>query len=298
MELRKSERKKAKIKMALQGSAGSGKTMSSLLIAKGLTANNLSKVAVIDTENRSADLYAYLGDYNVISMEGPFSPERYIEAIDICLKAKMEVIIIDSLSHCWDYLLDAHSKMPGNSFSNWAKITPRQNSFVNKILQSNAHVIATMRVKQDYVLNQKDGKYVPEKVGLKAIQRNDLDYEFTIVFDLDIKHNAVSSKDRTNLFSGKPEFLINAATGKKILEWCNQGNTRDIDKIISEIENCQTMEQLRHVYSKHPELRQQLKETVLKRKQQLENIQGQLVSKNSIINQTKNQDNGIDNSKQ
>jgi hypothetical protein len=225
MQLRKSERKKAKIKLALQGSAGSGKTYSSLLLAQGLTNNNLAKVAVIDSENGSADLYAHLGNYNVLTLKPPFTPENYIKAIDVCEKAGMEVIIIDSISQSWEALLDYHSSLAGNSFTNWAKVTPRQNAFIDKILQADAHIIATMRTKQDYVLNQKDGKFIPEKVGLKAIQRNDLDYEFTLVFDVDIKHFAVASKDRTGLFMGKPEFTINITTGKKILEWCNTGNS-------------------------------------------------------------------------
>lgn len=223
MQLRQSERRQAKIKMALQGSAGSGKTYSSLLLAKGMTNGNLSKVAIIDTENGSADLYAHLGNYNVLSLSPPFTPENYIKAIDLCEKSGMEVIILDSISHCWDELLDFHSKLAGNSFTNWAKVTPRQKSFVDKILQTNAHIIATMRTKQDYVLNQKDGKFIPEKVGLKSVQRDGLDYEFTLVFDVDIKHFAVSSKDRTGLFMGKPEFIISENTGKEILDWCNAG---------------------------------------------------------------------------
>ncbi|HTO16633.1 MAG TPA: AAA family ATPase, partial [Edaphocola sp.] len=218
MQLRQSERKRAKIKMALQGSAGSGKTYSSLMLAQGLTNLDLTKVAIIDTENGSADLYAHLGQYNVLTLEPPFTPEKYIQAIDVCLRANMEVIILDSISQVWDELLDFHSKLPGNSFTNWNKVTPRQKAFVDKILQSPAHIIATMRTKQDYVLQQKDGKFVPEKVGLKAIQRDGVDYEFTIVFDIDIKHFASASKDRTNLFSGKPEFTINTSTGRKILD--------------------------------------------------------------------------------
>ena len=208
MEIRKSERTKAKIKLALQGSAGSGKTYSSLLLAKGLTNGDFTKVAIIDTENMSADLYAHLGNYNVVSVESPYSPERYIEAIELCEKAGMEVIILDSISHCWDYLLEVHSNMPGNSFANWGKITPRQNQFINKILGSDCHVISTMRVKQDYVLNQKNGKMVPEKVGLKAVQRNNLDFEFTIVFDIDIRHAAKATKDRTRLHRPSPGSLF------------------------------------------------------------------------------------------
>ena len=105
MELRKSQRQKAKIKMALQAPSGAGKTYSSLLIAKGLT-SNLSEVAIIDTENGSADLYAHLGEYNVLTLTPPYTPESYIEAIDVCLQNNMEVIIIDSISHCWDFLLE------------------------------------------------------------------------------------------------------------------------------------------------------------------------------------------------
>ena len=223
MQLRQSERRQAKIKIGLQGCAGSGKTYSSLLLAKGLTNGDFSKVAIIDTENGSADLYAHLGNYNVLSLSPPFTPENYIKAIEVCEKAGIEVIIIDSISHEWDELLDFHSKLAGNSFTNWAKITPRQRAFVDKILQTNAHIIATMRTKQDYVLNQKDGKFIPEKVGLKSVQRDGLDYEFTLVFDVDIKHFAVSSKDRTGLFMGKPEFTISENTGKEILERCNSG---------------------------------------------------------------------------
>jgi len=296
MELRTSERKKAKIKLALQGSAGSGKTYSSLLIAKGLVGGDFTKTAIIDTENRSADLYAHLGPYSVVSLEPPYAPERYIEAISLCEKAGMEVIMIDSISHCWDYLLDVHSNMPGNSFTNWGKVTPRQNAFINKILRSDAHIISTMRVKQDYVLNQKNGKMVPEKVGLKAIQRNDLDYEFTIVFEIDNSHNAKASKDRTGLFIDKPEFVINASTGKKIIQWCEQGSGTEEEKVRLEIEACESIEELRLVYSKYPKIQHAIKSMVIAKKQLLENIQSQIISNSQIIQQSKNQENGINNS--
>jgi len=108
MNLRQSERQQAKIKIAVQGVSGSGKTYSSLLMAYGM-AGAWNKVAVIDSENGSADLYAHLGAYNVITMDAPHTPEKYIQAIEVCEKEGMEVIIIDSISHCWDYLLEYHS---------------------------------------------------------------------------------------------------------------------------------------------------------------------------------------------
>jgi len=222
MELRKSSKKQAKIKLALAGCSGSGKTYSSLLLAYGMT-NDWSKIAIVDTENGSADLYSHLGNYNVLALQSPYMPENYIKAIEICEAAGMEVVIIDSISHCWEYLLDFHSQMAGNSFTNWGKITPRQNAFIQKILTSNCHIISTMRTKQDYVLNEKNGKLVPEKVGLKSVMRDGIDYEFTIVLDMDMKHFAKASKDRTNLFMDKPEFIITPDTGKIILDWCNEG---------------------------------------------------------------------------
>ena len=167
MQLRKAERKQAKIRMALQGPSGSGKTMSALLVANGIT-ENWETVAVIDSENHSADLYASLGNYSVLQLSSPYTPERYIEAIQACEDDAMEVIIIDSISHEWEGkggILNLHSNMLGNSFTNWNKLTPRHNVFTQSLLVSPAHIIATIRSKQDYVLNEKNGKYVPEKVG-------------------------------------------------------------------------------------------------------------------------------------
>ncbi|MDR2206421.1 MAG: ATP-binding protein [Flavobacteriaceae bacterium] len=283
MKLRQSERRKAFIKMALQGSAGSGKTYSSLLLAKGLANGNLSKVAIIDTENGSADLYAHFGNYNVLTFSPPFTPESYIKAVEICENAGMQVIIIDSISHEWDELLDFHSKLAGNSFANWAKVTPRQKAFVDKILQSKTHIIATMRTKQDYVLNQKDGKFIPEKVGLKAVQKESLDYEFTLVFDVDIKHFATSSKDRTGLFMDKPEFQISEKTGQQILDWCNSGNELVItnlseQEVYENIQKCNSIAELLALYKENPQHQETLKPDFEARK--------------SLLNQLSNTPNG------
>jgi hypothetical protein len=230
MKITTAQRKRAKIRLSIQGPSGSGKTFSSLLIAKGLV-GEWSKICVIDTENHSADLYSHLGNYNVLTLGKPFTPEAYNQAIDLCEKSGIQAIIIDSLSHEWEGeggILDIHSSMVGNSFTNWSKVTPRHNALVQRILQSDCHVIATFRTKQDYVLSDKNGKMVPEKVGLKSVTKDGMDYEFTTVFDLDIHHNANCTKDRTGLFANVPHKL-NVETGAKILNWC-EGKTLTMEE--------------------------------------------------------------------
>jgi hypothetical protein len=222
MQLQKASRKKASIKMSLQGPSGSGKTYSSLLIAHGLC-NDWSKIAVIDSENHSSELYSHLGSYNVLQLSAPYTPEKYVQAIEACGQAGMQVIIIDSISHEWEYILESHAGMTGNSFTNWQKIGLRHKSFIQAVLNAKAHIIVTTRTKQDYVLNERNGRMVPEKVGLKAIQREGLDYEMTLVFDLTMKNTATASKDRTGLFCGKPEQRLNIDIVKVIYNWCNSG---------------------------------------------------------------------------
>jgi len=268
MKLRQSERNKAKIKLALQGPSGSGKSYSGLLLAQGLTNGDFTKIAIIDTENGSADLYAHIGKYNVLQLEKPHSPERYIEAIDVCIKAGVDVIVIDSISHCWEFLLDYHSSLAGNSFTNWGKITPRQKAFVDKILQSEVHIIATMRVKQDYVLSERNGKMVPEKVGLKAIQRDEISYEFTVLFELDYRHFATSSKDRTNLFEGRPQFIINSSTGKKILQWCN--STTTIEGLTKMVYECKTIAELTTIYNTNFDLAKSIEQEFVNMRRNIE----------------------------
>lgn len=271
MELRHATRKQAKIKLALQGPSGSGKTFSALQMAFGLS-NDWNKIAVIDTENHSADLYAHLGSFNVLPLEKPFSPERYIEAIAVCESAGMDVIILDSITHEWDGsggILDIHQAMTGNSFTNWSKVTPRHNAFVQKFLQSSCHIIATIRTKQDYVLSEKNGKMVPEKVGLKAVTREGMDFEFTLVFDLDIKHMASASKDRTGLFMDKPEARITSEMGQKILQWCNEG--KSAEQLKQEIQVATSVERLRDILRKYPEYRQELEGLAIERSKHINN---------------------------
>jgi hypothetical protein len=186
------------------------------------------------------------------------------------------LIIIDSISHEREGtggILAIQSAMLGNSFTNWAKITPRHNAFVQTLLQAEVHIIGNIRTKQEYVLSEKNGKQVPEKLGMKGITREGLDYEFTVVFDLDITLHARVSKDRTQLFYGKPDFIPTVDTGAMILKWCNQGigsyQVASAEEIILAIQACTTNEELLALYNAHPLLQQSLNQEFGQRKQQL-----------------------------
>jgi len=226
MELKKATRKQVKLRLGLSAVSGGGKTYSALLLAKGLV-GDWSKIAVIDTENESASLYSHLGEYNVMTLKAPFTPERYIEAIKTCEDAGMECIIVDSITHEWDGkggLLEIHGQMTGNSFTNWASLTPRHNKFIESILQSKCHVVTTVRRKTEYEMSKDgNGKTKVEKAGLKEVTREGFEYELTVNFNLDEKHNCTASKDRTGLFTDKPFFTITEETGQLIKQWCESG---------------------------------------------------------------------------
>ncbi len=218
---RKAERAKARLRMAVIGPSGSGKTYSALLIAFGLG----GKVVVIDSENGSADLYASLGEYDVYTMTKPYEPEKLIAVIKEAEKEGYGTIVIDSLTHYWageGGLLERHDKIGGNSYTAWGKVTPVHQRMIEAINTSTCHVISTMRSKTEYVLAEKNGKQVPEKVGMAPVQRDGAEYEYTVVFNINMNHTAEATKDRTGLFDGR-FFTPDIDTGKQLLEWLESG---------------------------------------------------------------------------
>lgn len=226
MQIRKAERRKAKLRLGIAAPSGAGKTYSALLMAFGLG----GKIGLIDTEHGSGDLYAHLGEYDVISIEAPYTVAKYVQAIHAFEEAGYSTIIIDSLSHAWagdGGLLDKQGKMADrgtNSFAAWRTITPEHNNLVDTMLRSPAHIIATMRAKQEYVLETNDrGKQQPKKVGMAPVQREGMEYEFTVMLDVDMNHIASASKDRTSLFDGR-FFKIGKETGEELLQWLETGS--------------------------------------------------------------------------
>ena len=275
MQLNQAERKQAKIKMGLQGAAGSGKTYSALKIAFGLT-QDWKKIAVIDTESGSANLYSDLGNYYVLALSEPFSPVRYIEALKICENAGIECVIIDSVSHEWSGkggCLQLHEEATAamripNSFTAWASVTPKHQAFIDAILQSKCHVITTLRTKTEYIITERNGKNVPQKVGMAAVQRDGFEFELSISLDLDDEHYALPSKDRTGLFSDKGKFRITSETGKTIAEWCNLG--KSLHEVKTDIQCATTVDELRNILKTYPNYRTEIESLCIERKNELE----------------------------
>ena len=215
----KAQRKKAKLRLAITGTAGAGKTYGALLIAQGLG----GKIALIDTENGSGNLYSDLCDYDICNIAAPYDPRKYIETIHEAEKTGYDIIIIDTISHEWSGAggcLDVHSQIVatskgGNSFTAWAKITPLHDAFLNALTASPCHIIATIRSKTEFIINE--NRQVV-KVGLAPVQRDNVEYEFGTVFDLNSEHLAVSTKDRSGLFADKV-FSLSPKVGEALKNW-------------------------------------------------------------------------------
>ena len=257
LQLRKAKRSHAFLKMGMAAPSGGGKTAGSLLVAFGLMkgaypklkdAELWEKIAIIDTENGSGELYVNheipgsmkVGEYLVITLPKPFTAEKYIEAIRLCAANGIEVAIIDSTSHLWSGeggLLEQQgnaAKRSGNSYTAWRDITPMHNQFVSEMLQTPMHVIATMRSKMEYS-QEKDGngKTQVRKLGMEPEQRKGMEYEFTTFFDIDESHNAFGSKDRTSIFDQKT-FKIGPEVGVRLMEWLQEADTDDTQVIVAE----------------------------------------------------------------
>jgi hypothetical protein len=227
VQIRKARRSATKLRLLLTGPSGAGKTWGALQIAKGMG----GKTVVIDTEEGSSDLYDHLHDFDVIDLRPPFSPERYIEAIKAAEEAGYEVIVIDSVTHCWsgpggclEILEDvAKAQFRGNTWSAFSVITPRWRAFVDAILRSPAHVICCGRSKTETAQVDDHGKKKVAKLGMKLEARDGLEFEFTCVLDLiHDGHYATVSKDRTGLFAGDPK-PITPATGERLAAWLAGG---------------------------------------------------------------------------
>lgn len=220
---KKAVREQVWLKVLLSGASGSGKSYSALRVAKGLAEKCGSDIAYIGTEGSRDKYYSNEFDYDLLQISDPYTTDKYIEAVDMAIKAGYKVLIIDSLSHEWKWLNETHDKMPGNSFTNWGKLKPKHRQFMDKVLTSPIHVIATARGKDDWVLEDKNGKQVPKKVGMGQQQDKDISYEYTVSLMISQDtHVASADKDNTHLFDGRYDVLTEE-DGVKLYNWANSG---------------------------------------------------------------------------
>lgn len=220
MKFVKATKKQARARIALQGPGGSGKTWTALELATGLG----SKIAVIDSERGSASKYSDRFAFDVLELE-TYGPEKYIEAIHAAEAGGYDVVVIDSLSHAWagrDGILERVDRKGG--FAGWKDVTPLQNRLTDTILNCKAHVIATLRVKTEYAVEQNDrGKMAPRKVGLAPVQKDGLEYEFDVVGSLDANNNLSIEKTRCSALNGRAWKHQNREVATILRAWLTDG---------------------------------------------------------------------------
>ena len=207
---RKAVKHEAKLRLCIAGPSGSGKTYTGLRLGTALARGG--RVALVDTEHGSASKYADLFNFDVLELEAPFHPERFVEAIKAAEAEEYSVVILDSLSHAWrgsGGLLDIVDQISkrmksANTFAAWKDATPIQNDLIEGILGADLHVIATMRSRQEYVMDADEkGRTRVRKVGMAPVQRDGFEYEFDVFLDMDIDNNGIVSKTRCPALMGR-----------------------------------------------------------------------------------------------
>lgn len=223
---KKAERKNAKLRLALSGPTGAGKTECALRLATGIG----GRIAVGDTENDSASLYADQYNFESVNITPPYTPDKFVAVIKAAEKAGFDTLILDSITHEWSgvggclEMVDKLApKFKGNTWAAWSEVTPKHRMFIDAILHSSIHIIVTLRSKMDTI--QEDlgnGKKKVKKVGMKSEQREGIEYEFTTVLDLDADHIATATKDRTRIFA--EPLIITNETGLQLRQWLLSGS--------------------------------------------------------------------------
>lgn len=239
------KRSQSKLRLALMGAAGSGKSLTALKIAAGIG----GKIAAIDTERGSLSKYA--GDvceFDVLELTD-YHPANYIKAIQAAVANGYDVLLIDSLSHAWagsGGILEqvdraAKRSQSNNSFAAWRDVTPLHNQLIDTILGANVHIIVTLRSKTEYVLEPDPrGKMMPRKVGLAPVQREGLEFEMDIVAEMDMDNTLVVTKSRYSALSGAVVPKPNADLGKQLKAWLSDGVQQPASQLVEKVTNAET----------------------------------------------------------
>jgi hypothetical protein len=224
-KIRTAQKSKQKLRLGITGLAGSGKTYSALRIATGIG----GKILVVDSEHASSELYADKFNFDICPLE-TFEIEEYVDAIETAGNEGYSVVVIDSLSHAWEKLLErvdkiADQRYRGNTFRAWAEGGELQKKLVEAILSSSCHVIGTIRTKAEYALDNDAGKTKITKLGTAPKQREGFEYELSLVMEINHKHSGFISKDRTGKFQDKFIEMPGEEFGQQLIAWLNEGET-------------------------------------------------------------------------
>lgn len=231
--VKKAKREKIYPKIALMAPSGGGKTYGSLRLATGMAeeiekeTGKKAKILMGNTEQKRGYYYANEFEYDIIDLEAPYEPEKFVDLINFAVEEGYDILILDSTSPEWDGAggcLELQQKA-GGTYQAWGKITPRHNRFINAIADSPLCVIATMRGKDQYEMNKDEkGKTTVQKLGVGAKQRDGFEYEFTCTFLIDQKTStAEPQKDNTHLFQDRGAILLSEQDGRNIIKWANSG---------------------------------------------------------------------------
>lgn len=241
-----------KARIALQGPSGCGKTWTALRIAGGLGGT----IGLIDTEKRSARKYGRQFQFKTLDI-AHYDPMNLVRAVAKATERKIDVLVVDSFSHFWSGKGGMLSKVDGaggnNKWGGWKDVRPIEQSMMDALLSFPGHLIVTMRVKTEWVIQDTpQGKKQPVKIGLKPDQRENLDYEFDIVGELDLSHNLTVSKSRVvDVPVGQVVPLAGEEFGKLIADWLGTGvqlsNANDYRDLA--VNKHATKETLRELYT-------------------------------------------------
>lgn len=232
-KIKKAKREKIYVKVALMAPSGGGKTYGSLRLAKGMaeeiekTTGKKAKILMVNTEQKRGYYYANEFDYDIIDLDAPYEPEKFVEVIEFAQNEGYDILILDSTSPEWDGpggCLEIQQKA-GGTYQAWGKITPRHDRFIHAIADCPMHVIATMRGKDQYEMNvDEKGKKTVQKLGVGAKQRDGFEYEFTCTFLIDQKTSTSEvQKDNTHLFQNRGAILLSEQDGRGLIKWANEG---------------------------------------------------------------------------
>lgn len=254
--VKKALREKIFVKVALMAPSGGGKTYSALRLATGMAEeiekkqNKEVKILLANTEQKRGYYYANEFNYDIVDIEAPHNPEKYVELIEFAEEEGYDILILDSSSHEWEGkggCLELQQQA-GGTYQAWGKITPRHNKFIEAIADSKLHMIVTMRGKDQYEMEKdNNGKTSVKKLGVGAKQRDGFEYEFTCTFLLDQKTNTADvQKDNTHIFENEGSILLTENHGKKLIQWSDSGEgyTPPVRKTNKEIPEPKTVKEV------------------------------------------------------